>query len=258
MTICSAWATESDLCAPCLTDSYTLNPDRLDAKLLEASDVMYQLTMQQFPGTCEATVTPCSRRHWDRLMQAGFTARWPNTGLFLGFPGCSCHNPASCTCTSQDAIELPADHIQGVSEVRTSDGSLDYTSYELHGNELVRTDGGHWPCCDDAFEIDFTYGLAPPPICVTAAAVLGCELYLACYPDDVDGATCRLPRNISSIARQGVSVIFASLTRQSLQQPFRFGIWEIDLALETYAPYGQRSMSVIASPDTVPTSRAVT
>jgi intein/homing endonuclease len=100
-------------------------------------------------------------------------------------------------------------------------------------------------CCTDDMLITFTHGVAPPAIGVTAAKVLGCELYLACDPSGKE--KCRLPRNISSIARQGVSVLFRSLTSSGTK--FRFGLAEVDFFLEAYAPYGSRSRSIILSPD---------
>lgn len=254
MPVCSSWATADDLCAPC-NDLYSADPYELDAKIAEASELLYELSAQQFPGTCELTVSPCSSfRFFDwRNWFIGNRSLFNTLGYFAA---CSCYSPAQCRCTVLPSIELPARNVTDVLQVEIDGYDLDPTAYELQENFLVRTDGEPWPCCTDDFTITFEHGLAPPSSGVTAAAVLGCELYLLCNPD-ISPGTCRLPRNVSQVARQGVSVIFQSITRTNRSQPFRFGITEIDLFLEAYAPYGQRARADIISPDTVPTGRRI-
>jgi hypothetical protein len=137
------------------------------------------------------------------------------------------------------------DFTTAIDEVTIGGDVLDPSKYELRANDLVRIDGESFPCCQDDMTITFTHGVAPPLSGVTAAAVLGCELYLACSPSGKE--KCRLPRNISSIARQGVSVIFQSLVNPRAH--FRFGIWEIDIFLEAYNPTGTTARSIILSPD---------
>lgn len=247
--LCQPWATESDVCSPC-TDVYA---SELIDYLQSASEILYELTGHQFNGICTETITPCNSPNtpgWpvlasNDLLRAIYSAS--SSSLFPWF-GCGCHSQATCSCTAHSSIELPRFPIAEVTEVvTTEDGTLDPALYRLDGNFLVRLDTHAWPCCDEDFTITYTWGSAPPLTGIRAAAILACELFMTCNPDAVPGTTCRLPRNITSISRQGVSVIFERLTR--VNGPFRFGIPEIDIFLEAFAPYGPGQQSVVMTPD---------
>lgn len=248
MTLCSNWADVGDLCHPC-TDLYD-DPD-IDLRIQEASELLYMLSGQQFPGECEETIIPCSYR----ASRQGV----PNAGVYPSSSDrlramslsvtCSCHTSASCTCTHVSTILLPRSPIIDVTEV-TIDGDP-FTDFELRGRELLRTDDEAWPCCpeDEEVTITYSYGRNPPVTGVRAAAVLACELWLSCSSDENLAGQCRLPRNISALTRQGVSVVFASLTNRRTNQPFALGLLETDVFLAAYAPYGTHPPSVITSPD---------
>lgn len=257
--ICSAWASEADLCAPCT--AYEIDSALIEEHLLSASELLYQLSGQQFPGTCQETVAPCSQiwsghpTSFEPYMTAPLTR-------FLHpqapFPWTGCGHPSPCSCPGFPAIRLPRDNISEVTAVTVDDTVYlpEDDVFELQDSWLLRIDGDRWPTCDSSFRVTYLHGTAPPISGVRAAAVLACELLLACDPLAAgDGVKCRLPRNISAISRQGVSVIFERLTRS--KGPFRFGIWEIDVFLEAFNPYGNTAKSVIISPDTIDLARRV-
>jgi len=91
------------------------------------------------------------------------------------------------------------------------------------------------------FDVTFRYGRSPPPEGVRAAAVLGCELAIACQPETA-GLRCRLPRNTVQVVRQGVTIqlldpskLFAPPARG---QPVKTGLMEVDAFLSAYNPGG--------------------
>jgi hypothetical protein len=257
-SLCAPWATSANLCSPC--NDYSLDSGLLDEKLLTASEILYQLSAQQFPGECEITIHPCSARSFNDWRHSWEPLVTPSRFLELGYwPVCGCTDWAECSCARLPAIRLPHHPVADVSEVFTSDdGILDPLAYELRSDTLVRIDGGSWSCCDDNSTITYTFGLAPPQAGVTAAAVLACELYMACDPSAFEGQ-CRLPLNFVTIARQGVTVTKAAgeLFAPQRGRPVRFGIPEIDMFLSAYNPFGLTTQSVVLSPDDPDTARLI-
>jgi hypothetical protein len=267
--LCSPWATPDDVvaCGDSGIDVYA-DQEQLDHFLQVASELLFQLSGQQFSGECEATLRPCSRRCGSEWTYRP-TYRFGQTAG-LPWPGCSCEGTSRewCSCKRIHQIELGVYPLIAISEVLVDGDIVPDDEYRIDANRwLVRLPdvsgfNPGWPICQDlnldstepdTFEVTFTYGRLPPASGVLAAANLAKEFFLACSPSTA--GACRLPKNISSISRQGVSVIFERLTRVSGN--FRFGLWEIDTFLEAYAPYGPHPASVIMSPDTLPAARRV-
>ena len=106
-------------------------------------------------------------------------------------------------------------------------------------------------CCSDhsdpalAFSVDFDYGFAPPPAGVRAAADLACQLALSCDPATV--GECKLPQRVTSITRQGVSMVV--LDPFDFLEEGRTGVYTVDLFLKTYNPTRNRRPPAVWSPD---------
>ena len=122
-------------------------------------------------------------------------------------------------------------------------------------HQVVRTDGEGWPCCqnlladptvpgDNGWSIEYTYGRTPPQAGILAAAVLACEIARSCTPGAAD--QCRLPRGVTQVNRQGVTVSFERLT--AIAEGRGFGIWEIDQFLAMY-PREEGQNAFVVSPD---------
>lgn len=267
MTICAPWVTEADLCTPC--DDYDVDMARMDSALEAASDVLYQLSGQQFPGLCEQTIRPCTQQVWNSVWRESLSLNFPYRTF--GYPACGCSDKEDkCGCRWMSYIELPNAPVAEVTEVKLDGVVLvEELDYDLSGNQLRRLNGKRWPCCQDfslpdtepdTWSVSYSYGREPPAIGVRAAAVLACELYMACNPEEFEGQ-CRLPRNAVQIARQGVTVLVQNaqdLFSSRRGQPTHFGIWEIDMFLRAHNPYGVSSRVTILSPDLPPTGRKVT
>lgn len=257
ITPCEPWATEADLCSPC--DDYAIDSALMDEYLQAASEILYNLSAQQFPGLCDETIRPCTRRSYSSV--------WPEEHrpstvlLYRNYAACGCRDEDSCSCSSMSSIRLPRSPVQDVTAVKVDGVTLtEGTHYRLDDyGLLVRLDGENWPCCQDlaladsepdTFSVTYTFGLEPPVIGRRAAAVLACELYMACNPESISGQ-CRLPRNVSQVARQGTTVVLSAFEQfvPRRGRPVYFGIPEIDMFLAAFNPYGRTSKSIVLSPD---------
>lgn len=235
--VCSAWATTDDVleCSAC-TDA---DLDLLTSMIGIASDVLYMMTGQQWRGSCSATVRPYEL-------------------------SCSCSRPGSCKTIHETSLgAYPITAINSV-KVREYYGgplqTLTSSQYRMDNHRtLVRlnepngTNPG-WPRSQDLhqneggdgvfFEVAYDYGSAPPAGGVHAAAVLACEMALAC---DQGSGKCRLPKRTQSVVRQGVTQEFVA--PELFIQEGLVGIYEVDLWVRSVNPNRRRRSGAIYSPD---------
>lgn len=252
---CEAWATVADLCSPC--DDYASIVGDAEEALDVASDLLFQLSGRQFSGVCSAVVRPCTMRHYEQW--SALDPRW--------VAGCGCRSGYRCGCSSISSISLGAFPIRSITSVKVDGVTLDASRYRIDSyRHLVRLDDADgtnpgWPIGqqldeasteDDTFEVAFTYGHEPPASGVRAAAVLACELLLACQPENA--SRCRLNQRVQSVARQGVTVV---LDRLDAFKEGLTGLPEVDLFLTTYNPARLRRRARALSPDVGPSVRRV-
>lgn len=261
LSTCSPWASVDDLCGTCLAEYDSLDSGQLERALEVASNLLYIYSGRQFPGLCSDTVRPCSSRVWDNPPLRYTSDSYPT------YRGCGCSSRSACGCPSPSQITLGVEPIVEVVEVKVDGVTLTSDQYRVDNHRyLVRLpdDGAFqsWPCCPnillddieaDTFSVSFTYGYAPPPEGVLAAAVLACELYLSCNP--IDNAECRLPKRVQSITRQGVSMVL--LDPMELLVQGRLGITEVDAFITAHNPRGRRRNSAIFTPDIGPRKRRI-
>lgn len=260
LSTCSPWASVDDLCNPCLSNYDSLDSQLIERTLQIASDVLYVLSGRQFPGTCSATVRPCSSRVWSNPPSRSYSSAPASFG-------CGCSSRSRCGCPAPSEITLGVYPIVSIEQVRV-DGIIltPVTDYRVDDHRtLVRLSPNNtesWPCCPnillpdtepDTFSVSFSYGHSPPLAGIHAAAVLACELYLACNP--IDGAECRLPKRVQSITRQGISMVM--IDPMEFLAAGRLGITEVDSFLTTYNPNNLRRNSGVYSPDIGPRFRRV-
>jgi hypothetical protein len=231
----------------------------MDDSLAMASDILFELTGRQFPGSCQETVRPCARRADSGGGSPGGAVAGDPYGYAHG--GCGCQRSRECGCGGLSAISLGGYPVTQIDEVKVDGDVLAEDLYRVDDYRwLVRlpdADGTRpgWPCCQDlalasteegTFEVTFTYGTPPPPAGVRAAAVLGCELALACEPEQA--SKCRIPRRVQSIVRQGVSMELLIPEFEFLKNG-RTGLWEVDLFIFAANPAGLRRPMAVVSPD---------
>lgn len=252
---CEPWASTADICSPC--DDYAFNAADLEDGLDMASGILFELTGRQFPGVCTATVRPCTARASGEYLGAD--------GLFHAT--CGCASGYGCGCSELSAVTLGGYPVNSITEVKVDGAAVDPSLYRVdEWRWLVRladADGTNpgWPCAqrldladteDDTFSVAFTYGREPPLTGVRAAAVLGCQIALACQPETA--GQCQLSRRVQSVTRQGVTVVLDSLDafRDGLT-----GIPEVDLFITSVNPARLRRRARALSPDVGPSARRI-
>lgn len=238
-----------------------------------AVDFLWRWTGQRF-GTCAVTVRPCRRRCYD----SGWYPYWPvitrgsgpllddadiplmtdgntlltddSSGYFYGAHCGRCRGECGCTQVSELLLPGPVAEVLEI----TVDGEVfpltnarvdDYT-------RLIRLDGGEWPWCQDlaaaddqpgAFSITYTRGQALPPGAGLVAGSLASELAKAFCND----SSCRLPKRVNNISRQGVTVTF--IDNFSDLQAGQTGIWEVDSWVISQMKTNKLTESTLNSPD---------
>lgn len=231
-TICEPWCTDADL--PCA--SYELDPAVLEGWIMFASEVLFELSGGIYSGPCPVVARPCAQRRRE------LTSQWW-AGSRGGMGACSCNRSVRCGCHGLSEVDLGPD-VQSIDAVRVDGQLIDASEWELVENRYLvgwlKPDGTlrTWPCCqrlerpasgagsEETFEVRFTRGLMPPRGGITSAASLTCELIAGST-----GGPCRLPKRVTTITRQGVSV--AVLDPLTLFSEGRTGLAEVDLWLES-------------------------
>ena len=130
----------------------------------------------------------------------------------------------------------------------TIDGDA-FSDYEMLRNGwLTRLDGKGWSVCGNDTLITYTYGEPPPEGGKWAAILLAFEL----GKEQVGDGSCRLPRNVVSVTRQGVTTEQQPATE--FQQLYRTGLPEVDRWLTAVNPQSKATRARVWSPD-IPSAR---
>jgi hypothetical protein len=155
--------------------------------------------------------------------------------------------------------------VREIVEVKIAGDVLDAGAYRLdRWRELVRTDGGRWPGCQDlslddtepgTFSITYRHGAEIPALASAAAAEVACQILQACPTLGLGGGECVLPDGVVSIARQGITVnrdqavAWLSTTQRADGRPNPTGLAMVDLFLHTYWPTSGRRGSAVLNVD---------
>lgn len=199
----------------CLTDGW----NALDAATQHRCLALASATLRRLTGyrvsACPITVRPCKASCAEEYGTiyygtTGWGAQWvPHIGLdgeWVNTCGCT----TDCACGPMCEIELPGPI---TSIVSVDIGGVDYTSQmKVQGNKVVYTgtDPCPFPSCqnlaaapgaENTFTITYYNSYRPDGTAAYAAGTLAMEFAKAC-----SGKTCRLPKNTTSVTRQGVTV----------------------------------------------------
>lgn len=216
-----------------------------------ATEVLWQKTAQRY-GVCEMTIRPCKETCGDSWPFFDSWWRWDGglwprpllyNGLWFNIACGGC--PGSCSCTVLEQVRLPGP-VNTVTQVKINGVVLNPAAYRLDDNQyLVRRDGGRWPPCqnmslddteEDTWSITFTWGEEIPIIGQQALGQLANVLVRECMGED-----CKLPRNIQSLVRQGVTI--------QLPEDWLRGLTFVDLFLNYANPKGLIGAPGIYDPD---------
>lgn len=197
-----------------LCDVETTSPVLTGYAAMFATEIIHDLSGRQF-GTTRLTLRPCRRDCADDAWTAGEWLpgqSYPTPALIAGrWFNLTCGTCwGTCACQQLSEVKLP-NPVSAVVNVKIDGGTLPVTGYALHDSDLlVRTDGGQWPLCNDlsrpdtaigTWSVTFDVGRAIPEGAAWAVGELACEILRAAQGED-----CRLPRNVTQLARQGVTI----------------------------------------------------
>ncbi|WP_329368705.1 hypothetical protein OG896_24490 [Streptomyces sp. NBC_00669] len=251
-------------------------PEDLDPAVLKrwqriASETLWRLSGRRWGPSCPVTVRPCGRSCIGSLLPLGSAGGMQSGGWvpYIGADGqwrnasvgCGCRTSCSCSELCEARLDGP---VYDIVEVLVDGEALVPEAYRVDvPNLLVRTDGECWPACQDMAApcgaegtvcVTYRTGLRLDASATAAVSELTCELVKACLPAGSCGP-CRLPGNVTRLARQGVStttrqgVTVDSFDPTMVFAAGRTGLPTVDLWLTTVNPDGLPSASRVVSPD---------
>lgn len=269
-SVCS-W--DSDVCCDPLAGALAGNDEVTKAlaqrSVNAAAEIMYALSGRQF-GECELTVRPCRTDCCDPCEMSGY--RWTPALIGGQWTNVSCGTCGdTCSCTKVCEVALPGP-ITSIIEVRLNGVVLPPTSYRVDNRRtlvaLTRpVDDGNgglveesycWPTCqdmnldatkDNTWQVTYLRGKPVPDGGKAAFSELACELYKACTSD----GTCKLPKRVTSITRDGVTMAF--LDPQTFMAEGLTGLYMPDLWIKSVNPKALPRSAAILSPDMVAVRR---
>jgi hypothetical protein len=188
MEYCAQWPYEA-----CCDEAVDVTQAHIDM----AGFMLWSATNHQF-GPCEITVRPCVDKRVCCARCGGGLGTVPK-----------------CGCRSLSEITLPGP-INSIISVYVDGVLVDPEDYRVDDYHWLVNLVGEWPTCSDhaaafdeggSFVVTYEIGVAPPPGAALVAGELACELAKAFCND----SSCRLPRNIQTLTRQGVTVNFSTV-----------------------------------------------
>lgn len=209
-------------------------------------------------GPCPVTVRPCLRRCLEGHLTRGSSFLVPyldGAGHWRNAATCGCGDVCACGELCEIPLEGP---VAEVTSVRLSGDAVTDWRLDRVGERtlLVRTGTACWPVCQDltadddaadAFSVTYQRGLPLTDAAVHAHSELTCELVRACLPN----CECRLPRNVQSKTRQGISIAF------DLTQPWIRALPAVASWLDAVNPDDLPRPMRVMSPDVPGTRRRV-
>ena len=142
---------------------------------------------------------------------------------------------------SRTMLSIDADGAFNVQNYATPSGPFTIT-YETSAPAVLPTGEG-------TFEVTYYRGAAPNEMTRYAAGVLAAEFYKACT-----NAKCRLPRGVTSVVRQGVTVEL----RTNIWEGGMTGIPEVDTVINIYNPNHLKQAPRVVTPETRRRARTTT
>jgi len=231
----------------CLTTEWEALDPEVQARALGLSAATLRRLSGYRVGGCPITVRPCVLGCWDLSLYR--SRSWGPTQLADGSWVNTCGCTTECSCTALCEVRLAAP-VGPVSWVKVDGVELPTTDYRVDGDRLVWIGDGDcpWPVCQDmtaadtepdTFAVRYLNAAAPDALAAYAAGVLAMEFAKACT-----GGKCRLPANVTSITRQGVSYDIAAGAFPTGMT----GIREVDAWIGLWNPNNMRQASSVWFP----------
>jgi hypothetical protein len=246
--LCSSWANFVDV-PQAVRDELTTTEAEWTVLLLRASELLWAFSGRRwYGGGCSETAV---LRSWPSEVATG---TWPYHDSW-GRCGCWVYGDGGLPSVPWEllpfgfrhiqapmAIKLPRKFITGIVSV-TIDGDP-FTDYRLlRTGWLERLDNQGWNTCGGDTTVTYLWGEPPPLGGKEAAIALATELARAA----TGIGECRLPSNVVSITRQGLTI--EKLSINDFLDKYRTGVPEVDMWLSAVNPRGHQRSARIWSPD---------
>lgn len=262
---CSAWVTADAVLAQAYPDDLNVDPGVAALMASVASEVLYARSGRQFTGSCgPVTVRPLARpvdidtRFGHRGAPSGYLTAG-QYGAAWGVAGVGAINHYGTSRAPE--VELGAYPITEIIQVKIDGVIIPSNEYLLVDKRVLLrmrpsasaqpTERYGWPVNQlldlpdteiGTFSVTYDFGVMPPQTGINAAGSLAKQLVLNYY--DQPNV---LPQRMTHISRQGVSVDVPDV--QDFLAKGMTGIYEVDLFLDTWNPYGNRLKPLAWSPD---------
>ena len=224
------------------------DPEVVSRAEILAGQTLRMLTLNRVGGA-PITVMPCNNTCRRPYPFSGTALPFHPILLDSGaYANCFCGTYCGCRQTNYVTLTAPVGRIDEV----TVDGIvLDSSAYHVEdGNKLVRLDGKRWPACAGAkFTVTYLNGHEVDEMGQYIGGLLAQEFLLAM----TSTKNCRLPANVTTITRQGMTMNLST----GMFPDGSTGIREVDAYLLQWNPYGMRTRPGVYSPD-LPRQHAVT
>lgn len=247
---CGLWPIDTDCCPGWSANSCDWEPRRLLAVEI-ATDLLWRLTAGRF-GLCAGLIRPCGPACVEEG-SGGLLAPVLDEGRWYNVP-CARGCRSECSCGPLESLKLPGP-VTEVIEVRLDGEVMSVGSWRLlrrgRRAELVRTDGGLWPRCQELSRSDnepgtwsvlYARGRAVPAAGVRAVSTLACEIYKQC-----EGKACRLPDRVKQVTREGVS--FEMYDPGEELEKGLTGLREVDMWIRAVNPHRATEPSAVFTLD---------
>jgi hypothetical protein len=245
--LCAAWATEADVPEQVRAE-LALTGSQWAHVLMIASEILWMLSGRRWYGVgCleEAYLRSTPPRpgtgSWPYHDSWGDCGCWLQAEWVNGYP-IAVYLGVWQHVEGVYAVKLPRDTVIEVTSV-TINGDP-FTSYSLtRSGWLERLDGKSWDLCSGTTVVSYRHGEPPPLGGVQAAVTLGIELARDFYGI----GKCRLPKRLTSVTRQGVTVDIADSL--DILKEGGTGLTSVDLWLRAVNPDARPQRAGVWSPD---------
>lgn len=216
----------------------TVSDYAAQASIEIATHVLYELTGRRWSGTETSVLRPTARDTSANFFPPGWVPEW---GAYDGSEG---------PCEAVDRVAVGVYPVISVAEVRVGGVVVPPAGYQLQNQrDLVRVDGGVWPCTQDldapdtavdTFSITALHGIEPPE-----AGKYACAIYAVELAKSFCNLDCALPQRTQYMTRQGVSTILGD----PLNVIFRgmIGLPTVDSWIRAVNPKGRRRRTMVVS-----------
>lgn len=228
-----------ETCLPTIPEDDAAKRAQLQASVDLAVSVLWALSGRQF-GQCPVKVRPCPfpDAAWRRRGELVGTGQpWLPMWTSAGWTNVSCGcGGGTCTESGPGLVHLPGP-VGEIIEIAVGDVEIDPSAYTLEADRLYRRDGASWPSQDlsrpagepGTWSVTYTRGIPVPLGVGTLVGTLALEFYNQCT-----GGKCRIPRNVTSVNRKGVSYQMA--VPDTMFADGKTGLAEVDRWLSAVNP----------------------